>query len=97
MGVPVVTLAGSLPPGRVGLTHARNLELPEVIASSEADFAKTAANLAGDLESLARLRGSLRDRMVKSPLMDGARFTRAVEAGYRQAWREWCERGSAEG
>jgi hypothetical protein len=37
-----------------------------------------------------QLHRSLRDRMVASPLMDEARFTRDLEQLYRMLWRGWC-------
>ena len=44
-------------------------------------------------ERLAELRRTLRDRMERSPLMDGAKFARNIEAAHRQMWRKWCETG----
>jgi predicted O-linked N-acetylglucosamine transferase (SPINDLY family) len=29
--------------------------------------------------------------MQQSPLMDAPRFTRNMEAAYRQMWRRWCK------
>ena len=49
-----------------------------------------AARLAGDLPRLQELRSTLRQRMLRSPLMDGKRFARHVEQAYRQMWRRWC-------
>jgi protein O-GlcNAc transferase len=95
MGVPVVTLAGPTPPGRVGVTHARNLNMPELIAQNEEDFAKVAARLAGDLPALEQIRKSLRPRMGKSPLMDGKTFAKKVEHIYRQVWKKWCQSESS--
>jgi hypothetical protein len=36
------------------------------------------------------MRGSLRARVAASPLMDGARFARHVEAVYCDVWLAWC-------
>jgi protein O-GlcNAc transferase len=91
MGVPVITLAGGTPPGRVGVTHARNLNMPQLVAGSEEDFAKVAAKLAADLPALDRIRQSLRTQMENSPLMDGAGFAKKMEQAYQRVWAKWCE------
>ncbi len=93
MGVPVVTLVGSTIVGRAGLCHARNLALPELVASSPEEFVNIAAGLSEDLDRLDDLRAGLRERMLCSPLMDAPRFARNMEAAYRSIWREWCRDG----
>ncbi len=90
MGVPVVSLAGQTAVGRGGLSILSNVGLPELVARSPEQYVEIAAGLAGDLPRLSRLRGTLRERMARSPLMDGARFARHVEAAYRAMWRKWC-------
>ncbi len=92
MGVPVLSLLGQTPVGRAGLSIASNLGLSEFVATSEDDYVSAAVNLARDLGRLSALRAELRDRMTRSPLMDGTRFTRNLEAAYRSAWAAWCER-----
>jgi predicted O-linked N-acetylglucosamine transferase (SPINDLY family) len=89
MGVPVVSLVGETVVGRAGWSQVCNLELKELAARSQEQFVLTAAALAGDLPRLSDLRGSLRGRMERSPLMDGARFARNMESAYRQMWRRW--------
>ncbi len=92
MGVPVVTTVGRTVVGRAGLSHLRNLGLPELAAETPEEFVRIAAQLAGDLPRLSRLRASLRDRMRRSPLMDAPGFARGIEAAYRSMWRRWCAR-----
>ncbi|HEY8943501.1 MAG TPA: tetratricopeptide repeat protein [Polyangiaceae bacterium] len=94
MGVPVVTLVGDTVVGRAGLSQARNLGLPELIAESAEEFVDKAARLASDLPRLAQLRSELRARLRSSPLMDTERFACHLEAVYRDAWRRWCARPS---
>jgi predicted O-linked N-acetylglucosamine transferase (SPINDLY family) len=90
MGVPTVTIVGRTVVGRAGLSLLRNLGLPELAAESAGEVVTIAANLAGDLRRLAELRAGLRERMARSPLMDGPRFARGVEVAFRQMWRDWC-------
>jgi protein O-GlcNAc transferase len=91
MGVPVVSLAGETAVSRAGLSILSNLGLPELVASTVDRYVEIAAELATDLPRLMQLRSSLRARMKSSPLMDGPRFARDVEAAFRQMWRTWCE------
>ncbi len=90
MGVPVVTLAGDKGVGRGGLSILANLELTELVAGTIDDYLQIATKLALDLARLSQLRGSLRERMLNSPLMDAARLARHVETAYRAMWRSWC-------
>jgi protein O-GlcNAc transferase len=90
MGVPVVTRVGETAVGRGGLSQLANLGLTELAAYSDDAFVRIAVELAADRPRLAALRQTLRPRMEQSPLMDGARFARTVEAAYRQMWRAWC-------
>lgn len=90
MGVPVVTLVGSTVVGRAGLCQATNLGLSELVAWTPEEFVNIAAGLADDLDRLGALRAGLRGRMERSPLMDGPRFARNLEAAYRSVWRAWC-------
>ncbi len=90
MGVPVVTLVGQTVVGRAGLSQLTNLGLPELIARTPEEYVRVAVGLAGDRGRLAKLRAGLRQRMRASPLMDGLRFTRGIEAAYRQMWKKWC-------
>jgi protein O-GlcNAc transferase len=90
MGVPTVTLAGDTVVGRAGLSQAMNLGLPELIATTRDDFVRIASSLSSDLERLSGLRQALRARLQQSPIMDGPRFARNVEAVYRDLWRRFC-------
>ncbi len=95
MGIPVLTLPGSLIVSRIGLSILSAAGVPELVAASEAGYVSLAASLAGDLPRLAQLRATLRERMKASPFMDAPCFARNVEQAYREMWREWCARQSA--
>ena len=89
MGVPVVTLSGRTAVSRAGRSILSNLGLPDLIAETPSQYLEIALSLAADLPRLIALRASLRDRMERSPLRDSQSFARAVEAAYRQMWRNW--------
>jgi protein O-GlcNAc transferase len=87
MGVPVVSLAGSLSVSRQGARFLRSVGLDELLADSPEQYVQTATNLAGDRSRLAVLRSTLRDRMSRSTVTDAQRLTRDLEAAFH-AMRE---------
>jgi predicted O-linked N-acetylglucosamine transferase (SPINDLY family) len=91
MGVPVVSLAGHTGVGRGGLTILSNIGLPDLVADTIDGYVAIAVRLADNLPCLAELRAGLRQRMSRSVLMDGRKFTRNIESAYRQMWRTWCQ------
>lgn len=94
MGVPVVTLAGQTHVSRVGVSLLTNAGLPEFVAITPGSYVEKAVATARDLPALSHLRTNLRHRLQSSPLMDGPRFARAVEAAYRAMWVRWCAGGT---
>jgi predicted O-linked N-acetylglucosamine transferase (SPINDLY family) len=90
MGVPVITLAGRTAVGRGGVSVLSNVGLPELIARTPSEYVDRAIALAQDLPRLAALRGSLRERMRASPLLDAPGYAAAMQAAFRQMWTNWC-------
>jgi predicted O-linked N-acetylglucosamine transferase (SPINDLY family) len=90
MGVPVLTLAGERPVSRSAASILGALGLEEWIAASADEYVRLALAHATDPGRIAALRGSLRQRLQASPLMDEAGFARDIEAAYRGMWRAWC-------
>lgn len=93
MGVPVVTAPGSRPSSRSAGSILTTLGLTDWIAPTAEEYVRRAVDFAGEHETLARLRVSLRGRMRASPLMNEEQFTRDLEQAYRHMWRQWCESG----
>ncbi len=91
MGVPVITLPAATAVSRSGASILSNIGRSEWIAHSAEDYLRIARELCGDLQTLAEVRRSLRERMKGSVLMDASRFARDVEYAYRGMWRTWCE------
>jgi predicted O-linked N-acetylglucosamine transferase (SPINDLY family) len=90
MGVPVVTLGGDRFAARHSVTHLTAAGLPELVADGPDSYLRIAQELAADLPRLEALRSGLRARVASSPLVDGVRFARNLEAAYRTMWRAWC-------
>ena len=77
--------------GRVGVSILRQIELTDFIADTADDYVRIAVETANNPVRLSELRGTLRHRMVVSPLCNAKAFTRSVEDAYRTMWRNWCE------
>jgi protein O-GlcNAc transferase len=90
MGVPVLTLWGGRPTGRMAASVLAAVGLPELVAETPAAFVALARAHAHAPEGLAALRAGLRERVRRSALCDGVTFTRGLEAVYRALWRRWC-------
>ncbi len=90
MGVPVVTLAGGAHVSRVGCSILHNVGLGVCIGRGPDDYVAKAVALASDTVALASMRRGLRERMQSSPIMNAERFTRNLEAAYRDIWTKWC-------
>jgi predicted O-linked N-acetylglucosamine transferase (SPINDLY family) len=86
MGVPVISLAGCVSVSRQGVRFLRSVGLDELLAETQEDYVRIAADLAGDLAQLADLRARLRERMSCSPLVEAQRLTRDLEAAYIGIW-----------
>ncbi len=95
MGVPVVTMIGDRHSGRVGLDLLTRIGLECLAAPDPESYVRIAADLAGDLKALGRLRAGLRRRMAASPLCDAPRFAREFEGALRLMWRDWCAGGGS--
>ena len=92
MGVTVITVTGEHAVMRAGSSILSTLGLPELVADSVDDYIALAAALAGDLDRLANLRRTMRNRMANSPLMDLPAFVNDLEAAYRHMWHAWLNR-----
>jgi predicted O-linked N-acetylglucosamine transferase (SPINDLY family) len=86
MGVPVVSLSGDRHAWRVGASLLGAMGLDDLVARDTAQYVEICARLAADPARLAELRGTLRERMRRSPLMQEESFTRSLERGFIEMW-----------
>lgn len=91
MGVPCITLAGSVHAHNVGVSILNNVGLAHLVAKTEDEYVGMAVKLASDVSALSELRMSLRELMLKSPLCDGPKFTKQLESLYRSMWHRYCK------
>ncbi|KAH7430449.1 hypothetical protein KP509_09G099700 [Ceratopteris richardii] len=91
MGVPCVTMAGTVHANNVGVTLLHQVGLENLIARNEDEYVRKAVDFASDVPMLANTRMSLRGRMLKSYLCNGTIFVRNLEGVYRSLWHRYCE------
>ncbi|CAO3437797.1 tetratricopeptide repeat protein [Azospirillum endophyticum] len=90
MGVPVLNQSGPTKIGRWGATLLAAVGMGELVTPYDEAYLAQGLRLATDRAFLDAQRDGLRERMRRSALMDEPGYARAVEAGYRMAWRRWC-------
>jgi predicted O-linked N-acetylglucosamine transferase (SPINDLY family) len=81
-GVPLLTRPGRSFASRVGASLLQAVGLPELIASTAADYESLAITLAHEPGKLRELRERLERQRASAPLFDVARYTRHLEAGF---------------
>lgn len=80
MGVPVITLAGDWSGARQGASMLASIGRQEWTAQDVNGYVALAIGLGANVPALAGERQALRQRMVSSPLLDGHRLARQIEA-----------------
>ena len=86
MGLPVITLAGQRYVDRASADVLTAIGMEGLITYTHEEYLGLAMALARDPEHRARLRASLRERMINSPLCDANGLARAMESAYEEMW-----------
>lgn len=81
-GLPLLTCLGRQFDGRVAASLLQTIGLPELITDCLEQYEALALALARDAERLSHVRARLAVGRLSSPLYDGTRFARAIEAAY---------------
>jgi predicted O-linked N-acetylglucosamine transferase (SPINDLY family) len=95
-GLPVLTCSGDFYVGRMAGSLLHAIGLPELVASSPAEYEALAIALARAPARLAELRRRLADNRARMPLFDMARYTRDIEVAYAGMWDRWRSGGMPE-
>ena len=90
MGVPVITLAGGSFNSRITGSILYHLGVDDLIVDSPEGYIACAQELAADGMRLEKLRSSLREQIIRSPLCDASAYALTVESAYREMWQTWC-------
>ena len=97
MGVPFVTQLGNVHAGRMAASMLHHAGFADWIARDDEDYVRIAVALAGNVNRLAELRASMREKFVASPVCDARAFAASFERTLRHAWQQWCNTRYARG
>ncbi|MGZ5130374.1 MAG: O-linked N-acetylglucosamine transferase, SPINDLY family protein [Caldimonas sp.] len=86
-GVPLVTLQGATFAQRVASSLLHAVDLDELVCPDIESYHRTALALASEPTRRSQLASHLVAQRSASPLFDGARFARDIEALYERMWQ----------
>ena len=95
MGVPTISLAGHTMSSLQGASLMSYAGLPDWVASSGDDYVQKAIRHTENLEQLSHLRAGLRERVLASPLYDGASFAINLENALQAMWDKYVNSSGA--
>jgi len=87
MGVPVVSYAGDRLSCRISASYLTAVNLGGLVATNLDSYLDLAQRAVKDIPKLAHVRGTLRQRLMRSPLVDASRFAKNFSAALRTMWR----------
>lgn len=90
MGVPVLTLLGDRPSGRIGASLLHQVGLDDWAVPDVESYIARAVELARDPMALTPICSGLRERVMAMPALDVRQYCRDVETGFRRMWQRWC-------
>ncbi|MCK1388111.1 tetratricopeptide repeat protein [Bradyrhizobium sp. 21] len=96
-GVPVVAKLGIGASSRAGASIVAAVGLGDWVAEDDDGYVEIARKFASQPEHLVTLRADLPARIAASPAGNVEIYTRELEAGYRQFWRDYCAGASEDG
>lgn len=90
MGVPTLTLTGSSLVSWQGAAVLRRVGLDEFVAQDPSDYVRRAVGWSNQLDTLAALRASLRQRIMNTPHLQPEAVAKGMQAAMRTMWHRWC-------
>ena len=90
MGVPVVAKLGHSASSRIGGAILKAIGLDDWLAEDDDNYIAIARKYVSMAPELKALRAELPGRIANSPAGNVETYTRRVEEGYRQFWRDYC-------
>ncbi len=95
MGVPVLTLKGDRYIFHFGENINSNMNMHEWIAKDEKEYIYKAKALSSDIETLTKLRRTLRDNIINSGIFDHKTLTDKFEVMFDKMWGKYLESKNA--
>jgi protein O-GlcNAc transferase len=86
MGCPVPTLGGNTFLHNQTVSVLTQLELPELIASTEEGYVQLVVGMTKNLDELKALRNDLRERIKSAPLYDAPAIAKSLFQGLDKLW-----------
>jgi predicted O-linked N-acetylglucosamine transferase (SPINDLY family) len=90
-GLPVLTCTGTSFAGRVASSLLSTLDLPELIATSVAEYESLAYGLASSPEKLQQIKAKLAKNRLNSPLFNADLMARELESAYLAMYKRFQE------
>jgi predicted O-linked N-acetylglucosamine transferase (SPINDLY family) len=81
-GLPVLTCLGDTFAGRVAASLLNAIGLPDLVASSSAEYEELAISLATDQDKIRKVTQALKVYRDEKPLFDSAQYAKHIEAAY---------------
>jgi predicted O-linked N-acetylglucosamine transferase (SPINDLY family) len=88
-GLPVLTCMGESFASRVAASLLNAIELPELITTTQEQYEATAIELATNPEKLKDIKKKLERNRLTTALFDTPRFTKHIEAAYKQMYERY--------
>jgi predicted O-linked N-acetylglucosamine transferase (SPINDLY family) len=90
LGVPVIAKLGNGASSRAAGAILKAIGLDDCVADDDDGYVAIAERFAAEPSQLERLRAELPAMIARSAAGNVAVYTRKVEDGYRQFWRDYC-------
>jgi protein O-GlcNAc transferase len=88
-GLPVLTCMGETFASRVAASLLNAIELPELITNTQADYEAKAIELGNNPAKLKAIKDKLERNRLTTALFDTPRFTKHIEAAYKQIFERY--------
>ena len=89
MGVPIITLKGNRYISHFGESINSNLNMSNWIAENYEDYILKAKKFSSNINELSKIRTSLRQTSLQSPVFDAARFSKHFDQMLWKIWKDF--------